>query len=93
LNHAYTVLQSRIQIDAVAEGYDPTIGIMHEGRDGSAAFIFDLMEPERPVVDRKVPDFVRGHVSDPSDFVIRKDGVSQLNPEMARCVAGVVSAI
>jgi CRISPR associated protein Cas1 len=34
--------------DAVAEGYDPTIGIMHEGRYGSSAFVFDLMEPERP---------------------------------------------
>ena len=26
----------------------PTIGIMHEGSDGSSKFIFDLMEPERP---------------------------------------------
>jgi hypothetical protein len=40
------VLQSEIQINAIAEGYDPTIGIMHEGRDSSSAFIFDLMEPE-----------------------------------------------
>jgi CRISPR/Cas system-associated endonuclease Cas1 len=32
LNYAYTVLQGEIQIEAVAEGYDPTIGIMHEGR-------------------------------------------------------------
>jgi CRISPR-associated protein Cas1 len=32
LNYAYAVLQSRIQIDAVAEGYDPTIGIMHACR-------------------------------------------------------------
>jgi hypothetical protein len=42
------VLQSEIQINAIAEGYDPTIGIMHEGRDSSSAFIFDLMEPEGP---------------------------------------------
>jgi hypothetical protein len=25
-----------LQIDAIAEGYDPTIGIMHEGNNGSA---------------------------------------------------------
>jgi CRISPR/Cas system-associated endonuclease Cas1 len=30
LNYAYTVLQSRLQIEAVADGYDPTIGIMHQ---------------------------------------------------------------
>lgn len=47
LNYAYGVLQSEIQINAIAEGYDPTIGIMYERRDGSWAFIFDLMEPQR----------------------------------------------
>ncbi|WP_171015143.1 CRISPR-associated endonuclease Cas1 [Methylocystis sp. B8] len=45
LNYAYSVLQSQLQIDAIAEGYDPTIGVMHEGNSGSAAFVFDLMEP------------------------------------------------
>lgn len=70
----------------VADGYDPTIGIMHEKREGSSAFIFDLMEPERPAADRKVLEFIKGHVFDPADFVIRSDGVCRLNPEMARCV-------
>jgi CRISPR-associated endonuclease Cas1 len=90
LNYAYTVLQSEMQIDAIAEGYDPTIGIMHEGNDGSAAFIFDLMEPRRPLVDRAVLQFVKGHVFDPADFVIRSDGVCRLNPEMARHITSVV---
>jgi CRISPR-associated protein Cas1 len=59
---------------------------MHDGRDGSSAFIFDLMEPERPAIDLKVLEFVRGHVFDAADFTIRSDGVCRLNPEMARCV-------
>jgi len=86
LNYAYAALESEIRIKAISEGYDPTIGIMHEGSDGSAKFIFDLMEPERPKVDRTVLDFVKGHVFDPADFVIRADGVCRLNPEMARMV-------
>ena len=86
LNYAYAALESEIRIKAISEGYDPTIGIMHEGSDGSAKFIFDLMEPERPKVDRAVLDFVKGHVFDPADFVIRSDGVCRLNPEMARYV-------
>jgi CRISPR-associated protein Cas1 len=45
LNYAYTVLESELRIKAIADGYDPTIGIMHEGRDGSSKFVFDLMEP------------------------------------------------
>ena len=91
LNYAYAALESEIRIKAISDGYDPTIGIMHEGSDGSSKFIFDLMEPERPRVDRDVLDFVRGHVFDPADFVIRTDGVCRLNPEMARIVVAKVS--
>jgi CRISP-associated protein Cas1 len=64
---------------------------MHEGSDGSSKFIFDLMEPERPKVDRAVLDFVKRHVFDSADFVIRADGVCRLNPEMARMVVAKVS--
>jgi CRISP-associated protein Cas1 len=50
------------------------------------------MEPERPRVDRAMLDFVKGHVSDPADFIMRSDGVCRLNPEMARMVVTKVSA-
>jgi CRISPR-associated endonuclease Cas1 len=92
LNYAYAALESQIRTKAISEGYDPTIGIMHEGSDGSSKFIFDLMEPERPRVDRAVLDFVKGNVFDHADFVIRTDGVCRLNPEMARMAVAKVSA-
>jgi CRISPR/Cas system-associated endonuclease Cas1 len=91
LNYAYTVLQSELQIQAVADGYDPALGIMHEGGGGSAAFIFDLMESHRAAVDRKILEFVNGHVFDPADFVLRSDGVCRLNPEMARFISGIAA--
>jgi hypothetical protein len=91
LNYAYAALESEIRIKAVSNGYDPTIGIMHEGSDGSSKFIFDFMEPERPRVDRAVLEFVKAHVFNPSDFVIRTDGVCRLNPEMARMLVAKVS--
>ncbi len=50
LNYAYAALESELRIKAIADGYDPTIGVMHEGSDGSSKFVFDLMEPERPKV-------------------------------------------
>jgi CRISPR-associated protein Cas1 len=91
LNYAYAALESEIRLKAISDGFDPTIGIMHEGSDGSSKFIFDLMEPERPKVDRVVLDFVRAHVFDPADFVIRSDGACRLNPEMARMVVARIS--
>ena len=78
---------------SVVEDDDPTLGIMHEGRDGSAAFVFDMMEPERPKVDRCILEFVQSHKFHAADFVIRSDGVCRLNPAMARCVAQVVCGV
>jgi CRISPR/Cas system-associated endonuclease Cas1 len=63
-----------------------------DDRDGASTFVFDLIEPERPKVDRAVLDFVQGHVFDLADFVIRTDGACRLNPEMARMVVERVQA-
>jgi len=87
LNYAYAVLQSQVQIKAVADGYDPMLGIMHFERDRSPAFVFDLMEPERPKVDRAVLAFLKSEALHPADFTIREDGVVRLNPELARRAA------
>ncbi len=70
------------QPPGLRHAYDPTIGIMHEGNDGSSKFIFDLMELQRPRVERAVLGFVKATVFDPADFTIRTDGVCRLNPEM-----------
>jgi CRISPR/Cas system-associated endonuclease Cas1 len=84
LNYAYAVLESQVRIKLVSEGYDPTQGIMHETREGSSAFVFDMMEPERPKVDRRVLEFVKANPLHPADFTTRADGVCRLNPEMAK---------
>jgi CRISP-associated protein Cas1 len=89
LIYAYAVLQSRVQIRLVTEGYDPMLGIMHYDRDGAPAFVFDLMEPERPKVDRAVLAFLKSEALHPADFTIREDGVVRLNPELAKQVAQI----
>ena len=89
LNYAYAVLQSQVQIKAVVDGYDPMLGIMHYDRDGAPAFVFDMMEPERPKVDRAVLSFLKSEALHPADFTIREDGVVRLNPELARQVASI----
>jgi CRISPR-associated protein Cas1 len=86
LNYACTVLQIQLQTGAISEGYDLILGIMHESREGSSAFVFDMMEPKRPKVDRCILEFVKSHKFHAADFVIRTDGVCRLNPAMARCV-------
>jgi CRISP-associated protein Cas1 len=84
LNYAYAVLESQVRVQIVAAGFDPTIGFLHSGRRGRSDFVLDFMEPQRPMVDRKVLEFVQAHMFHPADFSIRSDGVCRLNPEMAK---------
>lgn len=93
LNYAYAVLQSRTHIQAVADGYDPTIGIMHNGYHASPAFVFDLMEPDRPKVDRAVLGFAMSETFSGADFTMREDGVCRVGPQLARRVCGLVAAV
>jgi CRISPR/Cas system-associated endonuclease Cas1 len=90
LNYAYAVLIARTQIRLVAEGYDTTLGIMHQkqGRRGmSPAFALDRMEPMRSVVDRAVLQLTSETTFTGADLAIQNDGVWGLNPELARRVA------
>jgi CRISPR/Cas system-associated endonuclease Cas1 len=69
------------------------LGIMHYDRDGAPAFVFDMMEPERPKVDRAVLAFLKSEALHPADFTIREAGVVGLNPELAKNVAAIAGAI
>jgi CRISPR-associated endonuclease Cas1 len=93
LNYAYAVLQSQLHIKAVGEGYDPTIGIMHNGRRGELALVFDLMEPYRPKVDAAVLKFAFNETFSPADFVLRSDGVVKLAPQLARRVGQLIGLV
>ena len=93
LNYAYAVLQSQIQIALVSQGYDPTIGIMHHTHQGSPAYVLDLMEPLRPVVDAAILKFALKTTFSGADFTLRRDGVCRLNPQLARRVAGISASL
>ncbi len=87
LNYAYGVLMARTQVRLIAEGYDPTIGILHgrESEHGTyPAFALDRMEPMRPVVDRAILELIKDKTFSGGDFSIQRDGVCRLNPELAR---------
>ena len=93
LNYAYTVKLAHVQLQAIADGYDPTVGIMHSGRHGKQAFALDLIEPERPMVDRIVLEIVRKQPLHAADFFLRKDGVCRLSPQLARAIAAKVQML
>lgn len=91
LNYAYAVKLAKVQIEAIADGYDLTIGIMHNSKRGSHAWALDMIELERSAVDAKILQFVSEHIFAAADFILRKDGCCTLSPQLARAVAGLIS--
>jgi CRISPR-associated protein Cas1 len=86
LNYAYAVLERQVRMQIIADGYDPTIGFLHTYGVDRPALVFDLMEPQRPIVDRKVLEFVQAQTFHPADFTMRSDGVCRLNRRMAKLI-------
>ncbi len=54
LNYGYAVKLAHLKIQAIANGYDPTIGVMHNSHRGSAAWVLDMIELERAAIDAAV---------------------------------------
>jgi CRISPR/Cas system-associated endonuclease Cas1 len=66
---------------------------MHHERDDADAFafVFDMMEPGRPVIDAAVLRFVLRTALSGADFPIRSDGVCRLAPQLARRICKLVT--
>lgn len=86
LNYAYGVLESRVRIDTVAAGLDPTIGYLHAAQPGRVALVYDLMEPMRPVVDGLILNFIADNELSPADFTLAANGVCRLHPQLAKAI-------
>ncbi|WP_439154896.1 CRISPR-associated endonuclease Cas1, partial [Yoonia sp.] len=50
------------------------------------SFVYDLMEPLRPIVDRAVLELVMNETFTGADFIRQTDGVCRLSPDLARMV-------
>lgn len=88
--YTYAVRVAQLQVQAVADGFDPFAGIMHHTRPGFPAYAYDLIEPERPRIDAIILAFARSRPFSGADFILRKDGVCRLSPQLARMVAQTV---
>ena len=94
LNYCYAVLQNQVQTIIIAAGFDPSVGYIHSDETkNKPKLVFDLMEPLRPVIDRKVLEFAQSHIFSPGDFVTDKMGICKLHPQFARLVVKLVQDI
>jgi len=86
LNYAYGVLENQVRAQLSAMGVDPTIGYMHSSGENRHSLVFDLMEPVRPIMDKRILEFILGRTFSPADFILNKNGVCRLHPQFARFI-------
>lgn len=59
LNYGYAILRAAVARAIVSTGLFPTLGLHHHNRANNFCLADDLMEPLRPMVDRRVRDLVQ----------------------------------
>jgi CRISPR-associated endonuclease Cas1 len=86
LNFAYALLKAQVLQSVLIAGLDETIGFLHVSREGNQAFVYDLMEPFRSLVDIKVLELFDKMIFKKGDFVQSIDGECRLNEGLRRYV-------
>jgi CRISPR-associated endonuclease Cas1 len=86
LNYGYAMLISTVRGELVAAGFDPSIGFAHRREGNRIPLVYDVMEPLRPVVDRKILEFALAQTFEPGDFTINSKGGCRLNPQLAKAL-------
>lgn len=73
LDYGYTVLRASVARALCAAGLNPSMGVRHHNRYDAFCLAADLMEPFRPLVDRRVVCWLANHAaSAPLDAVTKK---------------------
>ena len=86
LNYAYAILAGQVERALQIAGLDVAVGSLHADQDGRASLVYDLIEPLRPVVDKIIFAWVTSQRWRRSDFVIDRQGVNRVHPQLARVV-------
>lgn len=87
LNYLYAILETEVRLAILAMGLDPGMGMLHADLKGRDSFVFDVIEPLRPVVDEHVLTLVEKRTFSAKEFFETREGVCRLMPSMAKVLA------
>ncbi len=81
LDYGYTVLRASVARALCAAGLHPSIGLKHSNRYDPFCLAADIMEPFRPLIDRRV-----------AHWIIREDAAAPLDSRTKNWLIGAVTA-
>jgi CRISPR-associated protein Cas1 len=92
LNFGYAIAAAETPVACRAGSLEPTLAVIHADRDGRASFIYDLMEPLRPIVDGMMLEMVAERSFRINrDFILLGQGVCRLGVQLAAEVGKRIS--
>jgi CRISPR-associated protein Cas1 len=80
LDYGYTVLRAAVARALCAAGLHPSIGLRHKNRYDAFCLAADVMEPFRPLIDRRV-----------AHWIAREDCTAPLDPRTKNWLIGAVT--
>jgi CRISPR-associated protein Cas1 len=81
LDYGYTVLRAAVARGLCAAGLHPSIGLRHKNRYDAFCLAADVMEPFRPLVDRRIAQWIGDH-----------DPAAPLDPATKNWIIGATTA-
>lgn len=84
LNAAFAVTAGRLTAYLAAQGLCVSIGFLHSDKANRHSLTYDAIEPLRPIIERKVFDFVSRREFVANDFILTTNGTIRLADNLLR---------
>jgi CRISPR-associated endonuclease Cas1 len=78
LNYLYALLAGEARLKILQAGLEPSAGIFHSDHKYRHSFIYDVIEPVRPIIDAWLIDFINHNKLHKNYFVEKENGVVRL---------------
>jgi hypothetical protein len=104
LNFCYSILETEVRLAVLTMGLDPGLGFLHADLRSRDSFVYDVIEPLRPVVDGLVLTLLEERTFGAREFHEGRNGVvrlmpplpqalAEMSPQLARLAAPVVEQV
>jgi CRISPR-associated endonuclease Cas1 len=87
LNYLYAILETEVRLAVLTMGLDPGMGILHADQKSRNSFVFDVIEPLRPVVDGYLLTLLEERTFTGREFFETRQGVVRLMPPLPQALA------
>lgn len=87
LNYLYAILETEVRLAILTMGLDPGMAILHSDVPHRDSFVYDVIEPLRPVVDDALLTLLEERTFSAKEFFETRQGVVRLMPPLPQVLA------